>query len=139
MTTRNLARRAARRGFTLMELLVVVAILLVLAGTSFIAYTTIFAEAKTSIARTECVKLAGALQNYSMVPSNLGNYPDPTTGFTELLLKGIISKEPSDPWNQPYRWMLVPRGIEGDMKPMVWSSGPNMIDEQGGGDDITSE
>lgn len=128
-----------RAGFTLMELLVVVAILLILAGTSVLAYRAIFAESKLSIARTQATQLASALENFAMSPLNAGNYPDPATGFSELVARGYLTKEPIDPWGQPYNWTLMPIGDGSVMKAVVWSSGPNMINEQGGGDDITSE
>ena len=131
--------RAARAGFTLMELLVVVAILLVLAGTSILAYKTIFAESKGSIAKAQATHLAEALENYSMSPNSGGNYPDPSTGFADLILRGYLTKEPIDPWGQPYRWDLRQIGDGSQVKAVVWSCGVNRTDENGAGDDITSE
>jgi general secretion pathway protein G len=129
----------SRRGFTLMELLVVMAILLILAGTSILAFRGIFAESKISIAKTQCVDLKRQLDNFSMLPSQAGNYPDPANGFQELVDKGMIARIPIDPWNMPYQWNLMPLADGQKVQPVVWSNGPNRLDEQGGGDDITSE
>jgi len=128
-----------RRGFTLMELLVVMAILLILAGTSILAFRGIFAESKISIAKSQCVSLRGQLDNFAMAPSNGGNYPDPSNGFEDLVARGFLDKSPIDPWNQPYRWTLTQSADGISVRPIVWSCGPNRMDESGGGDDITSE
>jgi len=132
---RNLRRR---RGFTLMELLVVMAILLILAGTSILAFRGIFAESKISIAKSQCVSLRGQLDNFAMAPSNTGNYPDPSTGFEDLVARGFLDRTPTDPWGQPYRWTMV-TGNDGNPRAVVYSCGPNRMDETGSGDDITSE
>jgi prepilin-type N-terminal cleavage/methylation domain-containing protein len=132
-------RAAARSGFTLMELLVVVAILLVLAGTSILAYRTIFAESKISIAKSECTNLKNQLEAFAMSPANMMQYPDPANGFNDLVARGYLSRVPVDPWLQPYRWNVMPIGDGSSLMAVVWSCGPNMVDENGSGDDITSE
>lgn len=132
---RHLARAAARGGFTLMELLVVVAILLVLAGTAILTYRSLFMESKMGVAKSMCVTLKGHLESFSMSPLNNGQYPPPDTGFDLLVQRGYLSKIPLDPWGQPYRWTIDPN----TQMAVVWSCGPNMMDENGGGDDINSE
>lgn len=126
-----------RRGFTLMELLVVVAILLILAGSSILAYRAIFAESKISIAKSTATNLKNQLEAYAMSPVSGMRYPD--GGFEELVMRGYLNKVPIDPWGQPYQWALVPSPDGLSMTAVVWSCGPNMINENGGGDDITSE
>src|SRR5262245_56117973 len=98
--------RSSRAGFTLMELLVVIAIIVLLAGVSIVSYRAIFGESRVAVAKIKATELARMLDNFAMSPLNGGNYPDPSTGFQVLLERGYITKEPLDPWNQPYRWTL---------------------------------
>jgi general secretion pathway protein G len=134
------SHRRNRRGFTLMELLVVVAILLVLAGSSILAYRTIFAESKMSVAKSTATNLKNQLEAYSMSPVSGMSYPaNPADGFLELVQRGYLAKMPIDPWGQPYQWSLMPLPDGVSMTAVVWSCGPNTINENGGGDDITSE
>lgn len=131
--------RASRAGFTLMELLVVVAIIVLLAGVSIFSYRAIFGESKVAVAKIKASELAKMLDNYAMSPLNGGNYPDPNGGFQELLMRGYLTQEPIDPWGQQYMWTLQPVGDGSSERAFVWSCGPNMRNENGGGDDVTSE
>jgi prepilin-type N-terminal cleavage/methylation domain-containing protein len=131
------AQRRNRRGFTLMELLVVVAILLVLAGSSILAYQQIFAKSKVDVAMASAKQLSSQMENLAIM--NGGNYPDPGNGFNDLIAKGLVTKIPTDPWGTPYLWSTMPLGDGSSFKVVVWSCGPNRMDEQGNGDDVTSE
>jgi general secretion pathway protein G len=131
------ARVAVRAGFTLMELLVVVAILLVLVGVATPMYMRYLEESKVRVARTDCVRLAGELKNYYVLK---GDYPQGMPVLDTLVAEGYMERLPLDPWHMPYQWTLKPVGIDGlTSAPIVWSSGPNRNSENGGGDDITSE
>ena len=134
---RNTQTSRRRAGFTLMELLVVVAILLILAGSSILAYRAIFAESKISIAKSTATNLKNQLEAYAMSPVSGMRYPE--GGFEELVARGYLNKIPIDPWGQPYQWTVVPTPDGVSMTAVVWSCGPNMVNENGAGDDITSE
>src|SRR5262245_21715220 len=117
------SRAAGRAGFTLMELLVVVAILLVLVGVATPMYMRYLEQSKVKVARTDCIRLAGELKNYYV--SN-GDYPPGAPGFEGLFAEGFLEKPPLDPWSMPYHWTLQPIGLDGTtMAPIVWSTGPN--------------
>jgi prepilin-type N-terminal cleavage/methylation domain-containing protein len=123
---------APRTGFTLMELLVVVAILVVLVGVATPLYLNYLEQSKKKIARADAVRLAGELKNFAV--SHDGDYPPPNTW--DLL--PLEKKPPLDPWGQPYQWTLM-ETVQVDAKvmvPIVWSSGPNKI--SGDADDISS-
>lgn len=131
-------KSSARAGFTLMELLVVVAILLVLAGTSIFTYQALFSESKESVARTQCRALAEAMDRFATRPASGFDYPDEEAGWQPLLIVGDLKEEPIDPWGQPYRWKRVAVGDVGKARAFVWSCGDNKTDEGGAGDDPNS-
>jgi prepilin-type N-terminal cleavage/methylation domain-containing protein len=125
-------RAVARAGFTLMELLVVVAILVVLVGVATPLYLNYLEQSKIKIARADAIRLAGELKNFAV--SHDGEYPP--VGTWDLL--PLEKKPPLDPWGQPYRWGLV-ETVQVDAKvmvPVVISNGPNRI--AGDADDIPS-
>ena len=78
-TSRKATRRAA---FTLLEVLVVVAILVILAGIGVVATTRYLEDAKKSKAQMQCVALAQACEAYKLNPGSNGEYP---TNLTELV------------------------------------------------------
>lgn len=69
----NAARRTRRRsGFTLMEVLVVVAILVILATIAAVAVPKQLAEAKKGTAVTQCSTISKAIESYSISSANPG-------------------------------------------------------------------
>ena len=122
-----------RAGFTLMELLVVVAILVVLVGVATPMYLSYLDQSKRKVARADAVRLAGELKNFAV--SHDGEYPPENTWDLVPLEK----KPPLDPWGQPYQWTLLesPQVDGAVLVPVVWSSGPNRV--SGDADDISSQ
>lgn len=111
----------ARTGFTLMELLVVVAILVVLIGVATPMYLSYLDKSKLRLARTTADTLSKTLKSYAL--EHDGQYPTPGDWSALPLEKN----PPLDPWGQIYQWQLMPM-IVGDaevMTPVVWSGGPN--------------
>lgn len=91
MTSRN----AEERGFTLLELLVVLAILGLLAaivGPQVIRY---LGSSRTQTAHVQSKNIQAALELYKL---DAGRYPTPEEGLVAL-----VKAPPSDPaWNGPY-------------------------------------
>jgi general secretion pathway protein G len=109
-TLRTTPRRTPRRaGFTLLEVLVVVAILVILAGVATIATTRYLDDAKKSKAHLGAKGLATAIESYQMNSANDGSYPtqpmdllQPPFGGSSLLRNG--QEDLMDPWGNPYQF-----------------------------------
>lgn len=124
LTVTRAGLHSARAGFTLMELLVVVAILVVLIGVATPMYLNYLERSKLRIARAEAVRLKGLLSNYAA--EHDGQYPQPGDWTGLPLEAGKVP--PLDPWNNPFQWQLIPTLMADGtelMTPVVWSSGPN--------------
>src|SRR5438477_7252371 len=99
---RGLLRQGGRRGgFTLMEVLVVVAILVVLAGVGVPIYMNYLENAKKDIAHTTATSLGQACQAFQ---TRMGRPPE---SLQELVTppdgKPLVEEKMlRDPWNQPY-------------------------------------
>jgi general secretion pathway protein G len=142
--TRNLSRRvrAARRAFTLLEILVVLAIIGLLAGLAITNIDKIFGGAQVSVAQTfvnQTMKTALTAYRISM-----GSYPTTAEGLQALLTPPsgkegkwggpyiTETKVPLDPWGEPYQYACP--GKHNKSSYDVWSKGPDKQD--GTADDI---
>ena len=102
--------RAGEGGFTLLELLVVLAILALLIGLVAPAAIRQLGNAKHKIAEQSIARLVGILDIYKL---DIGTYPTTQQGLGALVTKpsgvagwnGPYIKDPSglnDPWGRPY-------------------------------------
>ncbi|MBK7861659.1 MAG: type II secretion system protein GspG [Archangiaceae bacterium] len=113
MKTNKTQRRRAR-GFTLLEILVVIAILGLLTGMVAVAVVPTFSKAKVDTTRTNIGTTMDLLKQYYL---RKNKYPDTGTGLKALVDEQITDKIPRDPWNNDFLYML-----EGN-KPVVISYG----------------
>jgi general secretion pathway protein G len=114
MTMKRLRRNARRRGFTLLEILVVIAILGLLTGMVAVAVVPTFARAKVDTTRTNIQTCMDLLKQYYL---RKNKYPDTGTGLKALVDEQITDKVPSDAWGNPFVYMLE------NGKPVVMSYG----------------
>ena len=125
-TSRVAARSTFRAGFTLMELLVVVALLVVLAGTGGVIYMNYLEGAKEDVAKSQVQVLTEAAQMYQI---KTGSYPPDLNTLTQPTADGkAASLEVSaliDPWQRPYQYQYPGQHHPGQNKPDVWSTGPD--------------
>jgi len=132
-------RRRRRAGFTLMEVLLVLAILVILGSMAVVSYTTIFAGAKEDAARTQLGIFEDAMKLYSL---HVGSYPSTDGGIMALKYapsdlpdpnrwRGpYLEKDvPADPWGNEYRYELI-----NAQQYRFWSFGTDRMD--GTDDDI---
>jgi general secretion pathway protein G len=114
--------RAATRGMTLIEIMVVISILGLIAAAVSIAVIPQLEKARVDRAGLDIKTIEGALKLYY---SRKGNYPDTGSGLKALVDAQALDKIPQDPWNHDYVYMN-----EGG-KPVITSYG---ADGQPGGE-----
>lgn len=94
---------SARKGFTLVELLVVASIICLLAVTGIISYTSINTNARDTRRKADLEQIRAALEMYR---SNNGNYPSTTSvpidcgstsPFTDVSGNTYLADVPEDP------------------------------------------
>jgi general secretion pathway protein G len=122
--------RAAERGMTLIEIMVVIAILGMMATAVTMTVIGNLQTAKVQKARLDCRQLETSLELYF---TRFGKYPSQPPGLEALVQTQIIKFLQLDPWGNPYGFRME------DGSPVVFSLG---ADGQPGGDgfnaDITS-
>jgi prepilin-type N-terminal cleavage/methylation domain-containing protein len=123
-----------RSGFTLAELLAVVAILAILAGVAIPSYMAIVNSSRYKVAKTECKKFAAMLKNYATANTEqnpgLDGYPAASGDMSILVSVGMLSQPPASPWQTPYFFELAQNPNSGGYEPIVYcfSAGNERID-----------
>jgi general secretion pathway protein G len=103
-TTRRL-RRSGRHGFTLMEVLLVLAILVIMGTFAVTNFSKVFAGAKVKSAQTQINHLIGPLNMYQM---DIGTFPDNNQGLNALRVAPPDLTDPTK-WNGPYLGKDIPK------------------------------
>lgn len=137
-----------RSGFTLLEMLIVLAIILVIAA--MVVPNLLGRQKKANIEATKAsiAGLENALKLYSV--DHQGEYPpggddimltlvepeeDPRTG---RLTEALLERMPVDAWGELMHYEYPNSKAQNMIKPAIWSSGPNKTDDNGSGDDINN-
>lgn len=134
MRTFNRRERSERRGFTLVELLLVIVILGILAGVVVTNVTDVGNEARTARVKTDIGSIQTAVRTFEIY---MGRYPTDDEGIEELTQttdehKAFLDKIPKDPWGNPYNYR---EESENNLSgPDIWSNGPD--GQEGTDDDI---
>jgi general secretion pathway protein G len=135
-------RRSARRGFTLLEIMIALAILGLLVGLAVTNLDTIFGGAQGKTAHlfvNESIKLP--LTSYRI---QMGDYPSTAEGLQALITAPSAradqwrgpylsdAKIPSDPWGEPYVYRYP--GTKNKTSYDIFSKGPDRT--EGTKDDV---
>jgi len=118
------AARSTRRAFTLLEVLVVVAIIVMLAGVGGFYLLQRYEEAKISRAKIDVEGLAGQVETYKL---NNGDYPASIDALTAAQPSGgsplVPPDKVRDPWGKVYQ--IDPNGSHNNgMKADVFTTTP---------------
>ncbi len=140
LITRNTGARARnsrrQRGMNLLEIMVVLVIISLVAGTVGVAVMKQLENAKQKQAKIQIHNLSEALELYKL---QFHNYPGTGEGLQALVApKGnaqpFITSVPKDPWGHDYVYIFPGASNAGGFD--LLSYGPDGV--QGGGDDITN-
>jgi type II secretion system protein G len=107
-----------------MEVLVVVTILVILAGTGGVIYMNVLESGKEDIARAQVKALEEAASIYKL---NNGDFPANLALLTQPQQNGKTAiLEPSalfDPWGREYAYVYPGSHSQTTQKPDIWSGG----------------
>jgi general secretion pathway protein G len=131
------SKKFRRGGFTLMELLLVMAILVIMASMVSFAFLNFQKNARSDAALSQISTLSTACKMYKM---NVGTFPNDLvdlialpSGLTQSQWRGPYmdtTQIPTDPWNNNY--IYTPDGV-GD-RVLITSAGPDR--QAGTADDV---
>jgi len=118
-------RHANRKAFTLMEMLIVVAIIVILAGVGTVYLLPQLQKSKEGIAKTGAVSLSNAIKMYAT--DHDGSFPNDISALTQKDDRGGPYIKPEgllDPWNKQYQ--VDPSGQHNNgAEPDVFTTSPD--------------
>jgi general secretion pathway protein G len=122
-------KRQRDAGMTLIEILIVLALISLVTGSIGVMVFNNFKKGQTKVAKTQVSEVIGAVQQYMM--DNNNNCPQ---GIEELISQKLLKKDHKDPWGKPFTLKCPgeqdPDGVD------VVSAGPDKA--EGTDDDIKS-
>lgn len=113
------------RGFSLIEIMVVVTLIAILGGIATVYFAGVLERGKIDAARAQAQELGKALDMYKL---QNGSYPSTSEGL-EVLVKplrggpGIMETLPLDPWKRAFEYSNP--GVKNANGVDVWSNGPD--------------
>jgi general secretion pathway protein G len=127
-------RRSRRGGFTLLEVLLVLVILVILGSTATMFIRGAGKKARYNVAKAQIAAFEDALQMYEL---DYLSYPSSSEGLQALVTPPnggdpFLDKQiPLDPWGNPYQYALI-----SPEQPRIWSMGQDGTD--GTADDVAN-
>jgi general secretion pathway protein G len=112
------------RGFSLIEIMVVVTLMAILAGLGTVYFMGRLEQGKITTAQTQAYEIAKACDLYKL---QTGSYPTQAEGLEVLVSPthgpAIMERLPQDPWSRPYNYAIP--GVHNPKSVDVWSDGPD--------------
>lgn len=102
------SQRDQRAAFSLVELMVVIVIIGLLAGTATVSVRSYLVRSKQNVAKSEIAKVVQALETYY---AEYDSYPttdeglDALTEPSEAFTDGLLTTLPNDPWGNAYEYL----------------------------------
>ena len=131
-TTSKLFIRSARRGLTLIEIMVVIALLGVLGTVIAVNLTDALDDNSADAAKLQMKQIGSGLQMYAL--KNKGKYPTTSDGLEAAKRFFAGNKVPNDPWGNPYKYFSP--GTHSDARYELVSKGS---DGKDGGEEHASD
>jgi general secretion pathway protein G len=100
MNSGRLLRRK-ERGFTLIEMIIVIAIIMILSGIAVPIYTAHILHAREAVLQEDLYTLRNCIDQYTMDKSKAPQ------DLNELVTAGYIAKIPQDPFTHASDWQVV--------------------------------
>ena len=125
--------RGASKGFSLLEIMVVITIMAMIMGAVSVGVMTYLDKSKVKQAKMDIQTISNALDLYK---TEFGKYPESDDGLSRLVEEKILKekKVPKDPWGNEYIYIFP--GSNNDDGFDLYSFGAD--GREGGEDDITN-
>ncbi|BCU79034.1 type II secretion system major pseudopilin GspG [Luteolibacter sp. LG18] len=140
MKTTRPNRQIRRKGFTLLEMVIVLGIIAMILGGAIFAMKGIGNQAKITQTTADMKSLGSSLEMYKI---NAGNYPTTQEGLDALVHRPASARKwaqtmtavPTDPWKNQYGYKFPGRKKPAEFE--IISKGPDGI--EGTEDDLSSQ
>ncbi|HRZ80278.1 MAG TPA: type II secretion system major pseudopilin GspG [bacterium] len=125
--------KGAAKGFSLLEIMVVITIMAMIMGAVGVGVMTYLDKSKIKQARIDIGTISNALDLYK---TEFTRYPDSEDGLSKLVEEKILKekKVPKDPWGNEYIYIYPGNNNTDGFD--LYSFGPD--GKEGGSDDITN-
>ena len=126
-TARRRLSRRTRDGFTLMEVLVVIAILVILMSIATVSILRYLDDAKIDKANADMKVIHTACKSYfiraNAWPTSLMDIVQPQDGGRPFIDGGAAALQ--DPWGNQYQYTMHVNPVSGEEEPLIFTTTPN--------------
>lgn len=145
MQKRTLHHAARRAGFTLLELLIVLAIIVVIAA---MVVPNLLGNQELANIQSTKVAIAGVEKSIKLYKASRGAFIEGGDDVLESMtqpsefegrrMAPALENLPVDSWGNTLHYQWPNTKDDNSFKPAIWSNGPDGKNDDGGGDDINN-